>query len=70
MTVCVDTWSGVGMYLRTTRRRNRDGSVVEYLSLAHNHRVDGVVRAQVLCNLEGHRTTAAKHLPASTLVRS
>jgi transposase len=39
------------MYLRTTRRTNRDGSVVEYLSLAHNHRVDGVVRAQVLCNL-------------------
>jgi transposase len=39
------------MYLRTTRRTNRDGSVVEYLSLAHNHRTDGVVRAQVLCNL-------------------
>lgn len=24
------------MYLRTTRRRNRDGSEVRYLSLAHN----------------------------------
>ena len=39
------------MYLRTTRRTNRDGSVVEYLSLAHNYRVDGVVRTKVLCNL-------------------
>jgi hypothetical protein len=26
------------MYLRETRRRNRDGSVVAYLQLAHNER--------------------------------
>lgn len=26
----------MGMYLRTTRRTNKDGSVVEYLQLAHN----------------------------------
>ncbi len=26
------------MYLRTTRRKNKDGSVVEYLQLAHNYR--------------------------------
>src|SRR5919202_2368132 len=25
------------MYLRTTQRRNRDGSTVRYLQLAHNH---------------------------------
>ena len=31
----------VGMYLRTTQRRNRDGSVVRYVQLAHNRRVDG-----------------------------
>ena len=28
----------VGMYLRTTRRRNKDGSVTEYYQLAHNER--------------------------------
>jgi hypothetical protein len=26
------------MYLRTTRRKNKDGSVVEYVQLAHNYR--------------------------------
>jgi hypothetical protein len=41
----------VGMYLRTTRRKNRDGSVVRYVQLAHNRRVDGVTQAQVLLNL-------------------
>jgi hypothetical protein len=42
---------GVGMYLRTTQRHNRDGSVVRYLQLAQNRRVDGVTQAQVLVNL-------------------
>jgi hypothetical protein len=41
----------VGMYLRTTQRKNRDGSVVRYVQLAHNRRVDGVTQAQVLLNL-------------------
>jgi hypothetical protein len=41
----------VGMYLRTTQRRNTDGSVVRYVQLAHNRRVDGVTQAQVLVNL-------------------
>ncbi len=40
----------VGMYLRTTQRRNGDGSVVRYVQLAHNRRVDGVTRAEVLVN--------------------
>jgi len=31
----------VGMYLRETRRANRDGSVVLYLQLAHNERHPG-----------------------------
>jgi len=31
-------WFGVGMYLRETRRKNRDGSTVSYLQLAHNER--------------------------------
>ena len=44
-------WSGAGMYLRTTARRNKDGSLVRYLALAHNHRVDGATQAQVLLNL-------------------
>ena len=42
---------GVGMYLRTTQRKNRDGSVVRYIQLAHNRRVDGVTQAEVLVNL-------------------
>ena len=41
---------GVGMYLRSTQRKNRDGSVVRYIQLAHNHRVDGVTQAEVLVN--------------------
>lgn len=39
------------MYLRTTQRKNRDGSVVRYLQLAHNRRAGGVTQAQVLLNL-------------------
>ena len=39
------------MYLRTTQRRNRDGSVVRYVQLAHNRRVDGKTQAEVLVNL-------------------
>src|SRR3954466_16371354 len=32
---------GVGMYLRTASRRNRDGSAVRYVSIAHNERSPG-----------------------------
>ena len=39
------------MYLRTTSRRNTDGSAVRYVQLAHNRRVEGVTQAQVLLNL-------------------
>jgi len=39
------------MYLRTTSRRNTDGSTVRYVQLAHNRRVEGVTQAQVLLNL-------------------
>ena len=41
----------VDMYLRTTSRRNADGSTVRYVALAHNHRVEGQTQAQVLLNL-------------------
>jgi hypothetical protein len=41
----------MGMYLRRTQRRRKDGSVVGYLQLAHNKRVGGVVVAEVLLNL-------------------
>lgn len=41
----------VGMYLRSTQRKNRDGSIVRYVQLAHNRRVDGVTQAEVLLNL-------------------
>jgi hypothetical protein len=41
----------MAMYLRTTQRRRRDGSVVRYLQLAHNRRVGGATRAEVLLNL-------------------
>jgi transposase len=39
------------MYLRRTQRRRRDGSAVGYVQLAHNRRVGGVTRAEVLVNL-------------------
>ena len=38
------------MYLRTTQRRNSDGSTVRYVQLAHNHRVGSVTQAEVLVN--------------------
>jgi transposase len=44
-------WSGAVMYLRTTERRNQDGSVVRYLALAHNQRVGTATKANVLLNL-------------------
>jgi len=39
------------MYLRTTERKNNDGSVVRYLALAHNQRVGAATKANVLLNL-------------------
>jgi hypothetical protein len=39
------------MYVRTTERRNQDGSVVRYLALAHNQRVGASTKANVLLNL-------------------
>jgi transposase len=41
----------VVMYLRFTQRANVDGSVVRYVALAHNRRVDGKVKPDVLMNL-------------------
>jgi Transposase DDE domain len=39
------------MYLRTIQRRNRDGSVVRYLQLAHNRRKGTSTQAEVLVSL-------------------
>jgi len=39
------------MYLRRTQRRRKDGSAVGYVQLAHNRRLAGVTRAEVLLNL-------------------
>jgi len=39
------------MYLRTTQRRRKDGSLVRYVQLAHNRRINGVTQAEVLLNL-------------------
>jgi hypothetical protein len=39
------------MYLRFTQRANADGSVVRYVALAHNRRVNGKVKPDVLMNL-------------------
>jgi hypothetical protein len=39
------------MYLRSTQRRRKDGLAVRYVQLAHNRRVEGVTRAEVLLNL-------------------
>ena len=40
------------MYLRTTKRKNKDGSVVEYFQLAHNerHPVTGKPVAKIIHN--------------------
>src|ERR687885_38643 len=39
------------MYLRFTSRTNADGSVARYVALAHNRRVDGRTKPDVLMNL-------------------
>src|ERR687897_327837 len=39
------------MYLRTIQRRNRDGSVVRYVQLAHNRRKGTSTQAEVLVSL-------------------
>jgi hypothetical protein len=39
------------MYLRTIQRRNKDGSVVRYVQLAHNHRKGVSTQAEVLVQL-------------------
>jgi predicted ATPase/DNA-binding CsgD family transcriptional regulator len=39
------------MYLRLTQRKNRDGSVVRYVQLAHSRRVNGRPQAEVVANL-------------------
>jgi hypothetical protein len=44
----VGSWA---MYLRFTSRTNADGSVVRYVALAHNRRVDGQTKPDVLMNL-------------------
>jgi len=54
------------MYLRTTRRHNRDGSTVSYYQLAHNVRdaTKGTVQAQVI-----HNFGRADRLERNELVR-
>jgi transposase len=39
------------MYLRTIQRRNKDGSTVRYVQLAHNHRKGASTQAEVLVHL-------------------
>src|SRR5215203_3832775 len=39
------------MYLRFSQRINVDGTVVRYVALAHNRRVDGKIKPDVLMNL-------------------
>ncbi|MGH2886615.1 MAG: IS1634 family transposase, partial [Solirubrobacteraceae bacterium] len=39
------------MYLRMTQRLRKEGSPVRYVQVAHNRRVEGVTRAEVLLNL-------------------
>ena len=34
------------MYLRTTQRRNKDGSIVRYVQVAHNRKVEGVTQPE------------------------
>ena len=39
------------MFIREKRRRNKNGSVVTYLQLVENRRVEGKTRQRVLCTL-------------------
>jgi hypothetical protein len=39
------------MFVREKKRRNQDGSVVTYLQLVENRRVEGKTRQRVLCTL-------------------
>jgi hypothetical protein len=41
LSVLVISGQAVGVYLRTSSRRNKDGSTVRYLSIAHNERSPG-----------------------------
>ena len=45
-------WHNVGMYIRTIQRKNKDGSVVRYIQLAHNQwdPQAGCSKAKVLFN--------------------
>lgn len=56
----------VGMYLRTTKRKNKDGSVVEYYQLAHNvrHAETGIPVAEII-----HNFGRADELDREELVR-
>lgn len=38
------------MYLRTTQRRNKGRSIVRYVQVAHNRKVEGVTQAEVRLN--------------------
>ena len=63
------------MFLRFTSRTNADGGVVRYVALAHNRRVDGRVKPDVLMNLgradqvdvAGLRRLAASMLGATVM---
>ena len=52
MTILAHACYNVGMYIRTTARRNRDGTVARYVQLAHNYRdpADGKCKARILYN--------------------
>ena len=60
----------VDMYLRQTKRRNRDGSEVAYLALAHNERDpdSGMPRARIIHNFG--RADAVDRDALARLVRS
>ena len=38
------------MYLRTTQRKNKNGTTVRYVQLAHNRRINGSTQAEVVYN--------------------
>src|SRR6266545_2347680 len=58
------------MYLRETRRRNRDGSEVAYLALAHNERDrdTGVPSAQII-EVVGRRRGPGRRVDAAVVER-
>ena len=58
------------MYVRTIKRKNKDGSVVEYVQLAHNewNQEKGFAQAKVVCSFGRKENLDLDAINPTTLV--